>query len=98
MARARNTALLRRLQDRPHAPHLPQLECRPTAAATTDDPAVVDNLPPAIPVTGPELDVIETYLGHLIDRLLMDAASDKSAMPSTSKPGVPIWAPVLDRN
>jgi hypothetical protein len=39
---------------------------------------VLDDLPEVIPVTGPELDVIETYLGNLIDQFLLDAASDAS--------------------
>ncbi len=93
MARAKSASRPRQLQDKPPAPFLPQPECRPTAGATTDDPVVVDNLPAVIPVTGPELDVIETYLGHLIDRLLMHAASDSAVTPaSTANPGTPIQA------
>jgi hypothetical protein len=33
------------------------------SGATTDEPIVVDDLPEVLPVTGPELNVIETYLG-----------------------------------
>jgi hypothetical protein len=35
-----------------------------------DGPAVVDNLPQVIPVGQRELDVIETYLGALLDDAL----------------------------
>ncbi len=33
-------------------------------------PQVIDNLPQSIPVLGRELDVIEVYLGALIDKML----------------------------
>lgn len=93
MARAKNTPHPRRLPDKPRAPDLPQPERGQAAAATTDEPIVVDDLPEMIPVIGPELDVIETYLGNLIDRLLMDAASDTAVTPTlASNPGMPIRA------
>ncbi|MFZ5681575.1 MAG: hypothetical protein ACOY91_17650 [Pseudomonadota bacterium] len=47
---------------------------------------MLDDLPEVIPVTGPELDVIETYLGNLIDQFLLDAASD--ATTSTGHPAL----------
>ena len=54
---------------------------------------MVDNLPEVIPVTVPELDVIETYLGGLIDGLLTYADSEGAGTPSpTSNPGMPIRA------
>lgn len=94
MAKARNTARPRQLLNRPRAPDLPQPErVRTKGGATTDEPIVVDCLAKAIPVTAHELDVIETYLGHLIDRLLIDAVSDRTATPSTFNPGTPIRAP-----
>jgi hypothetical protein len=90
VARARNTA---RPRDKPHAPNLAQLECGPIGGGTTDEPSVLDDLPEVIPVTGPELDVIETHLGNLIDQLLLDAASDRAVTPAaTSNPGMPIGA------
>lgn len=93
MARARNNARPRPLRDKPHAPDLSPPECRPTADAATDESVVLDDLPELIPVTGPELDVIETHLGNLIDRLLMDAASNKAVTPApTSNPGMPVRA------
>jgi len=60
------------------APDLVQPEYGPIAGGTIDEPNVLDDLPEVIPVTGPELDVIETYLGNLIDQFLLDAASDAS--------------------
>jgi hypothetical protein len=84
VAKARNTARQPMMQDKPRAPDLPQPERGPSAGATADHPIVVDNLPEVIPVAGPELDVIETYLGNLIDRLLMDAASDRTATPASA--------------
>ena len=52
-----------------------------------------------IPVTGPELDVIETYLGNLIDRLLMEPAADRAVAPTpTSNRGYPSGPPALDRD
>lgn len=93
VARAKNTARRRPLRDKPRAPNLSQPECRPTAEAATDEPVVLDDLPELIPVTGPEVDVIETHLGNLIDRLLMDAASDRTVTPApTSCPGMPVRA------
>ena len=93
VARARNTARPRLLRDKPQAPDLSQPECGQTVAVTTDEPILVDDLPEMIPVTGPELDVIETYLGNLIDRLLMDVASDRAVTPTlASNPGMSIRA------
>jgi len=51
--------------------------------AATDEPIVLDDLPGVIPVTRRELEIIETYLGNLIDRLLLDAASSSFKRPST---------------
>jgi hypothetical protein len=53
----------------------------PKVGAATDDPIVLDNLPAVIPVTRRELEVIETFLGNLIDGLLLDAASDMAMAP-----------------
>jgi hypothetical protein len=65
----------------------------PKAGAATDEPVVLDNLPEVIPVSAPELEVIETYLGNLIDRLLLDAASDRATtQTSTFNPGKPVRA------
>ena len=63
---------------KPCAPDLAQPEYGPITGGTIDEPSVLDDLPELIPVTGPELDVIETYLGNLIDQFLLDAASDAS--------------------
>jgi hypothetical protein len=63
------------------------------ARAVTDDPSVLDNLPEMIPVTRRELEIIETFLGNLIDRLLLDAASDRAMTHfSIPNPGKPIPA------
>jgi hypothetical protein len=63
------------------------------AGAATDDPIVLDNLPEVIPVTRRELEVIETFLGNLIDGLLLDAASDMAMAPlSIPNPGKPARA------
>jgi hypothetical protein len=63
------------------------------ASATTDNPIVLDNLPVMIPVTRRELEIIETFLGNLIDGLLLDAASDRAMTPlSIHNPGKPIRA------
>jgi hypothetical protein len=40
--------------------------CDPAASQWT----VVDNWPEAVPVTGDEIDVLETYLGNLLDEIL----------------------------
>jgi hypothetical protein len=40
---------------------------RPRRAAALARPAVVDDFPAAIPVSQRELEVIETYLGDLLD-------------------------------
>jgi hypothetical protein len=60
--------------------------------AATDEPIVLDDFPEVIPVARPELEVIETYLGGLIDRLLMDAASDRAKAPVSTNSGQPIRA------
>ena len=52
-------------------------------AADQCAPAIVDNLPADIPFTVRELEVLETYLGDLIDHLLDDADSDVSEHGST---------------
>jgi hypothetical protein len=68
------------------------------SGAATDEPIVLDNLPEMVPVTGPELDTIETYLGNLIDGLLAGAGSGnavKSPSPYGGKPSAP---PALDRD
>lgn len=39
-------------------------------ATTANDPEVVDSLPETIPITARELDIIETYLGGLINDML----------------------------
>src|SRR5665647_2454825 len=64
----------------------------PTVGAAADEPIVLDDLPEVIPVARPELEVIETYLGGLIDRLLMDAASDRAMAPVSTNSGKPIRA------
>jgi hypothetical protein len=84
---------------KPRAPNLARHECGPIASGTTDEPRVLDDLPEMIPVTGPELDVIETYLGNLIDRLLMEPAADRAVAPTpTSNRGYPSGPPALDRD
>lgn len=65
-----------------------QPECDLIAGGTTGEPSVLDDLPEVIPVTGPELDVIEIYLGNLIEQLLLDAASDRAVTPSTRPPAL----------
>jgi hypothetical protein len=42
----------------------------PTALSAVPPAPVLDNFPSAIPVGGQELDVIETYLGALLDELV----------------------------
>ncbi len=70
----------------------------PKAGAATDEPIVLDNLPELIPVTGPELEVIETYLGTLIDGLLAERPQAQRSPFSLLILGSPSGAPVLDRN
>ena len=80
-------------QGEPLAAHDRPLERGPKAGAPTDEPIVLDNLPEVIPVTAPELEVIETYLGNLIDRMLLDAASSGAVTPiSMPNPGKPVRA------
>ena len=93
VAKAGNIASPRRRPDESRAPDAPKPQRCPTAGAATIEPTVVDNLPDVIPVTMPELDVIETYLGSLIDGLLADANSEGVVTPSsTPNPGMPIRA------
>jgi hypothetical protein len=93
VAKARNIARSRRPQDKSRAPDGPQPRCCPAASATTNEPIVVEDLPEVMPVAVPELDVIETYLGGLIDGLLMDAGPEGTVTPSsTSNPGMFIRA------
>lgn len=95
-ARAKSTHQLR---GKPRAPNLAQHECGPIAGGTTDELSVLDDLPEMIPVTRAELDVIETYLGNLIDRLLMDPASDRAVTPAPPPiEGYPSGPPALDRD
>ena len=75
-----------RPQGEPLASHDRPLERAPKAGAATDEPIVLDNLPEVIPVTAPELEVIETYLGNLIDRMLLDAAASSGAVTPISMP------------
>jgi hypothetical protein len=42
----------------------------PKARATLGGPQVVDDFPEVMPVTHGELDVVETYLGTLLDEML----------------------------
>jgi len=91
VARAKSTHQLR---GKPRAPNLARPECSPIAGGTTDEPSVLDDLPEMIPVTGPELDVIETYLGNLINQLLLDAACDMAITPASTSTG----HPALDRD
>lgn len=65
-------------------------KCAPKAGAGTNDPIVLDNLPVVIPVTRRELEIIETFLGNLIDGLLLEAASDSAVTSSIPNPGRPI--------
>lgn len=74
-ARAKSTHQMR---GKPCAPDPAQPEYGPITGGTIDEPSVLDDLPEVIPVIGPELDVIETYLGNLIDQFLLGAASDAS--------------------
>jgi hypothetical protein len=93
VAKARNIAPSRRSQVKSRTPDAPKPRRCPAAGATTIEPNVVDNLPEVIPVTVPELDVIETYLGGLIDGLLTNTGSEAAGAPSsTSNPGMPIRA------
>jgi hypothetical protein len=55
----------------------------PKVGAATDESIVLDDLPGVIPVTRRELEIIETFLGKLIDRLLLDALSSSFKRPST---------------
>jgi len=70
---------------------IPVNENRASKAGTaTDDPIVLDNLPELIPITRRELEIIETFLGSLIDGLLLDPASDETmtpvSIPNSGKP------------
>jgi hypothetical protein len=83
-----------RLRSEFHALDLAQPEHSPTTGGTIDQPSVIDDLPEVIPVTGPELDVIETYLGNLIDQFLLNAASDRTVTLASASTGFP----ALDRD
>jgi hypothetical protein len=90
VARTKTTQRPRR-QDKPAAPD-PQ-ELGSTAGATTHEPVVVDDLPDVVPVIGRELEVIEVYLGTLIDGLLAEARAASAARPiPIANPGQPIRA------
>lgn len=93
VAKAGNIAPSRRSRDKSRAPDAPQPQRCPAEGATTNEPNVVDDLAEMIPVTAPELDVIETNLGGLIDGLLTVGGSEGAGTPSsTSNPGMPIRA------
>lgn len=93
MARANSTHQPQRLRDKPRAHVRPQPQRGAATGATTDEPVVLDDLPALIPVTGSELEVIEVYLGTLIDGLLGGAKPASAAKPILSvNPGKPIRA------
>jgi hypothetical protein len=73
----------RRSQATSHAPDAPRRRRVPTAAATAIEPDVVDDLPETVPVSVSELNVIETYLGSVIDNLLTGAAAEPLETPSS---------------
>ncbi len=50
-------------------------------AASSDEIIVRDDLGPQIPIFAAELEVVETYLGHLLDDLL----SSRTAKPDSEK-------------
>lgn len=64
------------------------------------DISVVDNLPDVVPVTAPELAVIETYLGNLIDQLLADTNAPGSTAKAifSGNEGTQPGPPALDRD
>ena len=70
------------------------------ANGVVTDSSVVDDLPDVVPVTAPEMAVIETYLGSLIDQLLADAKAPRSTTKAIrsvnegTRPGLP----ALDRD
>ena len=89
MVRAKGTLRSRKLQGDPL--NTPGHSKRgPKVGAATDEPIVLDDLPGLIPVTRRELEIIETFLGNLIDGLLLDTASDgvmkPISMPNPLKP------------
>lgn len=92
MARAKSTLRWRKLQgDSLNTPG--HSKRGPKVGAATDEPIVLDKLPELIPVTVPELAVIETYLSTLIDRLLADATPASPVKPVlAANPGKPIRA------
>lgn len=89
VARAKS---IHQLRSKP--PNLAQPECGPIAGDAIVEPSVLDDLPEVIPVAGRELDAIETYLGNLIDQLLLDAACDTAITPASTSTG----HPALDRD
>src|SRR5215831_8734313 len=70
-----------RLMDEPNARHRrnPELARRRRDAVTWAGPVVVDDFPQELPITPRELDVIETYLGTLLDDAL--GVPDNSKQP-----------------
>jgi hypothetical protein len=44
-------------------------------------PKIVDDLPEAIPVLSREIDVIETYLGGLLDQMMLPKQMRAQRMP-----------------
>lgn len=48
-------------------------DCQDHDDGAVEDIDVIDYLPNAVPITGPELDAIETYLGRLVDQLLVSS-------------------------
>lgn len=93
VAKPRNIELPQSPQNESGGADAPQPERGPMATSTANESSVVDDLPELIPVTGPELDVIETHLGNLIDKLLLDATFDRAvALAATSNPVLPIRA------
>jgi hypothetical protein len=79
---------------------LPAVRPGRTGKDVVADISVVDDLPDVVPVTAPELAVIETYLGNLIVQLLADAKAPGSTAKDTrsynegTRPGLP----ALDRD
>ncbi|MDI2076147.1 hypothetical protein [Bradyrhizobium sp. Mp27] len=51
--------------------------CLEPTAIPTDPCAVVDTWPDIIPVTHAEIDVLETFLGVLLDEILGGTTSDR---------------------
>lgn len=79
---------------------LPAVRPGRTSKDVVADISVVDDLPDLVPVTAPELAVIKTYLGNLIDQLLADAKTPGSTAKATRSPneGARPRLPALDRD